>query len=134
MIKDILYEAIALVVFFVGGALSSLILLRLSNNGASVIKKHILDFCLGLLGPLIFLILTEIYYNTEITYYTIICYLVGYLGVLLLFGEIRSFSIPRKLQVALSKISSRLLKPKKKAKNKAKKKRARRVSKKQNNI
>lgn len=131
MIKDILYEAIAFVVFFVGGALSSLILLRLSNNGTHTIKKHILDFCLGLLGPLIFLILTEIYYNTEITYYTIICYLVGYLGVLLLFGEIRSFSIPRKLQVALSKISSRLLKPKKKAKNKAKKKRARRVSKKQ---
>ena len=131
MIKNILYEAIALVVFFVGGALSSLILLRLSNNGTHTIKKHILDFCLGLLGPLIFLILTEIYYNTEITYYTIICYLVGYLGVLLLFGEIRSFSIPRKLQVALSKISSRLLKPKKKAKNKAKKKRAKRVPKKQ---
>ena len=131
MIKDILYEAIALVVFFVGGALSSLILLRLSNNGTHTIKKHILDFCLGLLGPLIFLILTEIYYNTEITYYTIICYLVGYLGVLLLFGEIRSFSIPRKLKVALRKASSILLKPKKKAKNKAKKKRAKRVSKKQ---
>ena len=131
MIKDILYEAIALVVFFVGGALSSLILMRLSNNGTHTIKKHLLDFCLGLLGPLIFLILTEIYYNTEITYYTIICYLVGYLGVLLLFGEIRSFSIPRKLQVALSKIYLRLLKPKKKAKNKAKKKRAKRVSKKQ---
>ena len=121
MIKDILYEAIALVVFFVGGALSSLILLRLSTNGTHTIKKHILDFCLGLLGPLIFLILTEIYYNTEITYYTIICYLVGYLGVLLLFGETRSFSIPHKLQVALSKISSRLLKPKKKAKNNVKK-------------
>lgn len=131
MIKEILYEAIALVVFFVGGALSSLILLRLTNNNVHTIKKHILDFCIGLLGPLIFLILTEIYYNTEITYYTIICYLVGYIGVLLLFGERKPSSIPRKLQASLSKLFAKLPKPKKKAKNKIKKKRAKRVPKKQ---
>ena len=87
MIREVLPDLLALVIFSVGGALYGLIIIRLIPHSLKKIKGLTLDFLLGLLGGVIFLILTEIYYNTVVTYYTLFCYLVGCVGVLFFFSE-----------------------------------------------
>ena len=87
MIRTILPDLIALVIFPLGGALYGLIVLSLLSHSIKGIKGYILEFLIGLLGGIIFLALTEVYYNTIVTSYTATCYAIGFIGVLLFFSK-----------------------------------------------
>lgn len=85
MIREIALDFIALVAFSVGGALSAYPLLFLKPFGKRV--SFILDFLLGILPFVTFIILTEVYFESVITHFTPPCFLAGYILTLLLFKE-----------------------------------------------
>lgn len=126
MINQVIYEAVALVVFTIGGAFSGLALLSIISKGIRGIKRYILDFSIGLFGCLVFMLISEIYYQAQVTYYTIFSFVVGYVGVLLFFGEKPTFALSGKVW---SKLKSVLSKKRKQKSFVVKKKRATRVPK-----
>lgn len=87
MIREVLGDCIALVVFTLGGALSALALLKINVRNNVGIKKHLLDAVLGILSGVVFILLTEVYFEGVIEVYTIISFIIGYTGVILFFSE-----------------------------------------------
>ena len=87
MIREVLPDVVALVIFTIGGATYGLILTGLATHTNHSFKERFLEVCVGLLGGFIFIILTELYYSTLVTPYTLFCYLTGCIGVLILADE-----------------------------------------------
>ena len=87
MIREVLPDVIALVVFSTGGVLYGLLLLHVVSLSLTGLKSHVIDLGLGIFCGVLFLLLTEVYYATVVTPYTLFCYAVGIGGVLLFFNE-----------------------------------------------
>ncbi len=126
MIREILYEAVALVVFTLGGTLSGITLLKLIRSNRNEIKYLFIDFLVGISGAICFVLLSEIYYDGVVTYYTISCFAIGYAGILIFFGEGEKLKFPSRIINLIKKV--KLNRPKTQ-KHRQKKKRDRRVSK-----
>ncbi|MBQ8177728.1 MAG: hypothetical protein IJ033_00910 [Clostridia bacterium] len=129
MIREIIYDAVALVVFTLGGAFAGLSFLKWLSSSEKGIKAHLVDFCFGLLGAVVFLLLSEIYYGGVVTYYTLSCFAIGYVGVLAFYGESKKIALPTKLKTAFSKLkipkqNQRKIKQKKKRENRVSKSRS----------
>ncbi len=87
MIRYVLEDAIAIFIFTLGGALYGTIILKIGFITHNDVKRKIIDFFLGVLGGVIFILLTEIYYSTVVKAHTLFCYLVGFLGILIYSSE-----------------------------------------------
>ncbi len=84
MIREVVYDFIALCVFPLGGILCAFPLLSFSEKrGAS---KKIKDLLIGLLPAPVFILLSETFFESVITYFTIACFLIGYLFTLFFFS------------------------------------------------
>ena len=104
MIREVVYDFIALIVFTLGGIISSLPLLRIYEKGN--LKFYLLDLVLGILPAPVFIVLTEIFFEGVITHFTIICFIIGYFFTLLFF----STSVTKKKEKVRKKIQSKTIK------------------------
>lgn len=84
MIREVVYDFIALVVFPLGGVLCAFPLLSFSEKRGT--SKKVKDLLIGLLPAPVFILLSEIFFESVITYFTIGCFLIGYLFTLIFFS------------------------------------------------
>lgn len=84
MIREVVYDFIALVVFPLGGVLCAFPLLSFSEKRG--MSKKVKDLLIGLLPAPVFILLSEIFFESVITYFTIGCFLIGYIFTLLFFS------------------------------------------------
>ena len=109
MIREVIYDFIALVVFPLGGVLCAFPLLSFSER-RGVLKK-VKDLLIGLLPAPVFIILSEVFFESVITYFTIGCFLIGYLFTLLFFSA-RKEKEPKKKVKKTRKKSAKFLRSK----------------------
>lgn len=109
MIRAVVYDFIALVVFPLGGVLCAFPLLSFSEKRGT--SKKVKDLLIGLLPAPVFIILSEIFFESVITYFTIACFLIGYLFTLLFFSTRKEKERKKKAKKARKK-SAKVLRSK----------------------
>ena len=87
MIREVLPEAVALVVFALSGALYGVITLYALSYDLKGIKKAVFSLLLGLLFGALFIVVSEVFYASVVTPYTVFCYALGYICTLVLEDE-----------------------------------------------
>ena len=87
MIREILLGAIALVVFTLAGALYAIVVLSALGRDLKGLTKAIVSLLLGLLCGVIFIVISEIFYDCVVTPYTAFCYVLGAVSTIVLEDE-----------------------------------------------
>ncbi len=94
MIREVLPDFLALAVFTTGGGFCALLFLKRGALSTPKPWSLALDFGLGVLVGVAYVLLTEVFFGSVLTPYTAFSFLVGVVGVLAFFKE----STPRKRQ------------------------------------
>ncbi len=92
MIREVLPDFLALSVFMTGGGLCAILFLKRSILPLTKQWGLVLDFLLGILVGVTYVLLTEVFFVSVITPYTVLCFIVGFSGIFIFFKE----STPRK--------------------------------------